>query len=42
MYLTDLWLLLPDRAFYFLLRLCGVTQEAAHEWLCEAWGCRCG
>lgn len=42
MFLTDLWVVLPDWAFYGLLRLLGVSREAAHEWLCETWGCRCG
>lgn len=41
MFLTDLWIILPDWLFYGLLRLIGVDRETAHEWLCESWGCRC-
>lgn len=42
MWLTDLWLILPPRIFKWIQRRLGITDEALHEWLCDALGCRCG
>lgn len=39
--LTDLWLVLPEWLFRLIQRWLGVSDEALHEWLCDALGCRC-
>lgn len=39
--LTDLWLVSPDWVFRRLLKLLKISEENMHEWLCDAFGCRC-